>query len=535
MFRAAGTKIVHGTRCSFATRATARPWLPAVAQTIPRANVRSGADAFDPDLFTTIANVPVFAEHETTARDGRKLRFTRNELEAIAQRCNQRIRDTGDYAAITLGHTPEDPNGDQPEMIGLAGPFRIGLLGEPGERQRYAILCDYHVYRDKVDLLRQYPRRSPELYLEDRYDQMYLDPIALLGAQAPRLDMGLLYSATRGGRLVEKYAAACPAAGSVFIRSDGDKTDYAASPAAPGATPETPHKEPSPMALSPEDVRQIVDALEQLDWVQYVKQQMAAQAPTATEPAKEPAKPTEEGGAAPAVPAEPPVPPPPPHKPPPPVQGEVPKAPPHDAEKEKLGARHYAAEGSGEGDDPEKAGTASVAGVSDDAIQGTARGSVAGEDDDAKKPLKMARILADQQALKARLADLEDQLAREKHARTYAERYALLSGMRETLVFDVEAEAEMVKDFSPEQFEKYAAALRRNCTRMPVYHDLPTHEDDAVSDAPERPGTKGEREKFIAQHRAKALKYCKDKASAGLDVKYEDVLQLLVEGKQLPP
>jgi len=61
---------------------------------------------FPAERFVTLRDVPVFVEHETIAKDGRRLRFGRAELEAVCRRCNQRIDQTGDYAAVTLGHTP---------------------------------------------------------------------------------------------------------------------------------------------------------------------------------------------------------------------------------------------------------------------------------------------------------------------------------------------------------------------------------------------------------------------------------------------
>jgi hypothetical protein len=279
------------------------------------------------------------------------------------------------------------------------------------------------------------------------------------------------------------------------------------------------------MALSPDDVRQIVDALEQLDWVQFVKQQMGSTAePTPEKPPVEPA-PDATGAATP------------PPKPaaPPPV---VPPKGPGEPDKEKLGCaqQRYAADGSADGDDPEKPGTPSVSGASDDALQGKAKATVAGDDDpeDKKGPVKMSRVLADQQALKGEVTQLREQLRKEQDARRYAERYAKLSGLRETLAFDLEAEGELARDFTDQQFERYAASLRRNCQRIPVYYDLPTQEDAAVSDAPDRPGTKGEREKFRKEHSEQALRYCKAKAERGEDVSYEQVLETLRQGKPLP-
>src|SRR5574340_384506 len=98
----------------------------ATAAALPQANVRRPGEAFDPNIWVTVQNVPVFKEHTTTRstcracgehnRDGvcpacgtpaEVLRFGREELEAIANRCNQRIRETGDYAALVIGHTPD--------------------------------------------------------------------------------------------------------------------------------------------------------------------------------------------------------------------------------------------------------------------------------------------------------------------------------------------------------------------------------------------------------------------------------------------
>lgn len=257
-----------------AATATPSPIDPAL-QGLPQANVRS-AGTFSEHEFQNIPNVPVFAEHETIAQDGRKLRFTRNELQAVVERCNRRITESGDYAALSLGHTPspDDPHGQMPDVVGFAGPFRLGQIGQPGQRQRYAILADFHVFREDAAKIKKYPRRSPELWLEDKYEEMFLDPIALLSSEAPRLDMGMLYSARRHGQLIEKYTAVAPAAGNVFIPSDR----YAADP-----NP-TNQSGGGPM-LQPEDVSQIIDALNQTDVFQFVRGLMNEQAgPNTTVP-----------------------------------------------------------------------------------------------------------------------------------------------------------------------------------------------------------------------------------------------------------
>jgi hypothetical protein len=179
-------------------------------------------------------------------------------------------------------------------------PYKLGLLGPPGY-QRWCIFARFRIYRDKWDEVRQFPRRSPELWLMPSYEEMFLDPIALL-SETPRLDMGILYSAQLHaggieGVLVEKYAAAAPAAGSVFVPSDKYQGE-------------------NPMAASADEIVQgVMQALDSCDWVQWCKQQMqAAAAPAAmgTAPAPDvnaPPPPAPEAAPPPGAPADAPPPP----------------------------------------------------------------------------------------------------------------------------------------------------------------------------------------------------------------------------------
>ncbi len=238
---------------------------------LPDGNVREPGD-FPPEQFDLIENVPVFAEHETTSKDGREIRFTYDELKKVADRSNRRIAESGDYAAISIGHTPSPQakasGASDPDVVGFAGPFRIGRLGQAGQRQRFAILADFHVFKEDMSRFRKHPRRSPELWLEDSYEEMFLDPIALLGAEAPRLDLGLLYSASRHGVAIEKYAAVAPGPMSAFVPGHDQKINY------------TPNQGDNLMSmLTGDDLKQIVDALENTEWVQWVKSQMATDAP----------------------------------------------------------------------------------------------------------------------------------------------------------------------------------------------------------------------------------------------------------------
>lgn len=263
---------------------------------LPRANVRPHEHPFPPTEFVTIPNVPVFAEHVASRKDGTVIRFGLEELQSIADRCNRRIRETGDYATLCVGHTPApgDQNGVEPECVGFAGPFRVGLIGESGAQHKYAILADFHVRLEDQERVKRYPRRSPELWLADDAEDMFLDPIALLGARPPRLDMGLLYAAQMGGKEVLKYTAVAPAATDVFV------------PAHDSSKPKEQYM------LDPDEIKQILDALGQLPWVQQAQAAAATAAGpnTGLEPAvagapAAPAPPM----AAPAAPAAP-VPPP---------------------------------------------------------------------------------------------------------------------------------------------------------------------------------------------------------------------------------
>lgn len=526
----------------------------------PVAQVRPADAPFDRDVFEILPDVPVFAEHETTAKDGRRLRFGREELAAVCDRCNRRIRETGDYAAITLGHTP-DPDSDrpQPDLVGFAGPFRIGTLGQPGARQRYAILADFHVFRDQLDRVKRHPRRSPELWLEESFADMFLDPIALLGAEAPRLDMGLLYSARRGGRLVEKYTAAAPAAANTFIPSHGERNRYAAQP------------EATSMPLTPDDIGQIVDALEQLDWVQQVRQLIATQQGTGgtTPPPEPPAAPDSPppgdlpSGAPPAAPPpatdiEPPSAPPEPAGASPP-----PEAPPAGEEPEKL--QQYSAADCDEMDDDEfeeyararsrrrqkrkyeAAAEGSAAGAEKPGGEGVvqpasvkpAEGSVGDDVDGATGEyqgqggdLKYSLLLhrRELEKMRAELDETRQQLGSEAAKRRRAERYSKLHQFRTEYAFDVDDELDSTDGLSDEQFESHVGRIRQNYHRIPVDVHAPAFDTPGAFDH-DTPGGAPARARYSRQLSDRARQICEGKAARGEPADYEATLEALHRGE----
>lgn len=438
---------------------------------LPQANVRASDGQFPQDEFVTIPNVPVFAEHVTTSTKGRPLRYTRVELAAIAERCNRRIQETGDYAALTIGHTPDAQETaagkPMPDLVGFAGPFRLGTVGQ-GPKQRYAILADFHVFKDEVDRVRKNPRRSPEVWLEDRYEDQFLDPIALLGAEAPRLDMGLLYARNRQGKLVEKYSAS-PGMGSVFLPTDDINKRYQAQP---GPT------QRSASMLQPEDLQQIVAALEQQDWVQFVKSQMqAGQAPGASVP-------DAPGGA---------------------VPGAVPDAPsPAVPEEPDRNARLYSA-GSPTPEPSSVEGTETVP-----------EGS----------PAKYSRLAAENAQLKRRLDAFENQLAQEKALRVDAERYSALTEKRQFFAFDLDKEVERTRysKMNDKAFEEHLTVIDENYQPIPIGLNPPT--DGTVQRT-----TAKQPERYSREVSDKAMRHCEAAALRGEEPDYAQVLEQVAAGK----
>jgi len=228
--------------------------------------LQRAARTFRPEDFKRVDSVPLFTEHTTRDRSGNTMVYDRNALAAILERCNHRIADTGNFAPLTEGHTPDrdslSKGAKMPDVLGYAGPYRLGMVGN--ENPRWAIFgTEWHHVED-ASRMKKLRRRSPEVWLEERMEDRFFDPIAALGAETPRLDMGMIqFHKTSEGRNVAKYSvAAMPSATSVFVPSTDvgrDKKNYEGSQS---------------MALTPEDVTQVVDAIMDTEPMQWVVSQM---------------------------------------------------------------------------------------------------------------------------------------------------------------------------------------------------------------------------------------------------------------------
>ena len=227
---------------------------------------------FGQDRFKVVRGVPLFAEHDTEDSKGRPQHYDRRALEEIIACCNRRIRETGDWAPLTRGHTPDREmilHGHQyPEVLGFCGNFRLGVVGE--ENPRYAILCDEYQFADKTTEIQRLPRRSVEVWAGDRpMSERFFDPVACLGSETPRLDLGIRFCRAADGGQVEKYSApAMPVSGNVFTKSFGGRSKKDRY----GADDQTPPE--GTKMLGDEELRQILEAINGLDFVQWARGKM---------------------------------------------------------------------------------------------------------------------------------------------------------------------------------------------------------------------------------------------------------------------
>ena len=220
---------------------------------------RISAQHWPTDKYTRIPNVAVFAEHTTKNRDGTVSKYDLKALRAIADRCNARIADTGNYSAITEGHTPESSSALQPTVLGYSGPFKLGMIGR--QKPRWAIFADEHWLNEHKSKMRSLPNRSPEVWLEPKIEDRFFDPIAALGATTPRLDLGMVRYGRRGEALVEKYSATAIGA---FSGGPPEPVRYGAADDQSGDS-----------SMDDDFVQKVVDAIMSSDVFQWAAQKMA--------------------------------------------------------------------------------------------------------------------------------------------------------------------------------------------------------------------------------------------------------------------
>lgn len=438
------------------------------------------AQRFPPEKFITIPGVVVFAEHATHLRDGTPVTYDREVLEKIAACCNQRIEETGNYAAVCIGHT-DTSDGDKP-LIGFAGPFRVE------ERDGKAVIvADFHIFKEDKDKLQRYPRPSPEVWIpKDGFDpeRIFLDPIAMLGAEVPRLDLGMtfLYRARDGDMLCEKYAASFPAPGSVAVPSFQEKRKETYSSGEDNAMAQ----------LTPEDIQAILKAIESTDWYKWIRQQMAASAKIAKEDEA-----TDNA---------------PPGKDQPPQSAEAGKKEPY-AKEDANDPDNAAKEPDDQEPPPED--------------QGKDRPKRVEEYRCTTHYAKREALLEAQRELYQLRQALEDERAR----RINSERRRRLEGLARRYAVDVKEEMAMCAygKMSDDAFEKHIARIEKYYRPIPVDASLPSW-GDGEADYPDgsREMYRRKQEEELSQ---KALDYARQMANRGKWVSYEEALALVKSGK----
>lgn len=214
------------------------------------------------EKFAAYRHVPAvchFAEHTINTRGG-PFTVGPGELTSICQNLNRRIREVGLYSALVDKHTG-DKQADEPLVIGYAGCFRIGMIGD--QEQKFAIFGDEYHKPKYQKIADEKPRRSVELmrYADSRRN--FFDPIACLGADSPRLEIPPAYygAIEDEGVVVERYSIMAPASGGALPGGSntylpGEREDYQAD-----QSQQTIQTQGSTTMLSPEDVNQIISAI----------------------------------------------------------------------------------------------------------------------------------------------------------------------------------------------------------------------------------------------------------------------------------
>jgi hypothetical protein len=141
----------------------------------------------DPNLYTRLANVPIFAPHQRKLRDGTILTVDERRLRLIADVARQRQDGPGSLVRLTLGHVllaRETPEPRQPRPVGFA---RITSVGPFGPGHQPALLSDWFIRCQDYAEAATYPFRSAEFLA----DSNTITGVALL-RRDPELDLGLL-------------------------------------------------------------------------------------------------------------------------------------------------------------------------------------------------------------------------------------------------------------------------------------------------------------------------------------------------------
>lgn len=151
---------------------------------------------FHPDVplnpadFVIVPAVYVLDEFDMTDEDGNIVaRIDANFIAKTVARMNEREATTGDLCPIVIGHTKDNPQGDEeingPPVVGYFRNWRQIPFFDTGKT---AAAGDAWIMRSEAERVRKFPRRSGEVWVAKHE----IDPVSFLGATTPARDLGML-------------------------------------------------------------------------------------------------------------------------------------------------------------------------------------------------------------------------------------------------------------------------------------------------------------------------------------------------------
>jgi hypothetical protein len=141
------------------------------------------AELADEEQFVTVPGVPVLDEHVMVDPEKNlRMNVDGKFLQEVCDNCNRRAAEKNNPVPLIVGHTSDDPQAPEKPVVGYAVNFRMA----PWKNGKQAIYCDYKVRASHRNVIKDFPRRSVELWP----DRKELDPIAILGGTTPERDLG---------------------------------------------------------------------------------------------------------------------------------------------------------------------------------------------------------------------------------------------------------------------------------------------------------------------------------------------------------
>lgn len=161
----------------------------------------------DPNEFIVVPAVYVLDEFDMTDDEGNVVaRIDQKFLEKLVARMREREATTGDLCPFVIGHTKDDPQGDEeangPPLVGYLMNWQVLPFFDTG---KLAAAADIWIYKKDVERVKKFPRRSSEVWVT-KYE---IDPVSALGATTPARDLGLMKLNRNGSFVYTRLQTGC--------------------------------------------------------------------------------------------------------------------------------------------------------------------------------------------------------------------------------------------------------------------------------------------------------------------------------------